>query len=86
MGGNFSFGVMISDFSTVMERLDSIESRLRRIEEEVVKGRGEGRDLRSTREAVEVFLGLSKGLEDRWKGSESSVQEVRKMRKRGRGY
>lgn len=81
---------MGSDSSTLMERLDSIENRLRRIEEEVAKG-GEvividEAHLRSTKEAVSNFLILSERLKGEWKGSLSSVEEVRKMRKHHRGY
>jgi len=79
-----------SDASALMDRLDAIEARPRKIEEEVVKGRevvviDEAR-LRSMREAVSDFLELSGRLKGQWKGSLSSVEEVRKMRKHHRGY
>jgi len=81
---------MSSDSSTLMDRLDSIENRLRRIEDEVVKGREviiiDEAHLRSTKEAVSNFLILSERLKGKWKGSLDSVEEVRMMRKRRRGY
>lgn len=81
---------MNSDASTLMERLKSIEARLRKIEGEVTKGREvviiDEAHLRSTKEAVGNFLILSERLKGRWKGALSSVEEVRKMRKHQRGY
>lgn len=81
---------MNSDASTLMERLNAIEIRLRKIEKEVVKRREvvviDETHLRSTKEAVSDFLNLSERLKGRWKGALSSVEEVRKMRKHQRGY
>ena len=81
---------MGSDVSTIISRLDSIEARLRRIEEEVVK-EGDAiildeAHLNSMREAARDFLDLSERLKGKWRGSLGSVEEVRKMRKHGRGY
>jgi len=78
------------DASALMERLNAIEARLSKIEEEVARRRevvvtDEAR-LLSAREAASDFLGLSEELKGRWKGALSSVEEVRKMRKRQRGY
>lgn len=81
---------MSSDSPALTDRLDSIEDRLRRIEEELMKG-GEvividEAHLRSTKEAVSDFLILSERLKGKWRGSLGSVEEVRKMRKHLRGY
>ncbi|MEM3464078.1 MAG: hypothetical protein QXL91_04360 [Candidatus Bathyarchaeia archaeon] len=81
---------MSSDSSALMDRLDSIENRFRRIDEEVAKGKEviviDEAHLRSKRDAVSSFLVLSESLKGKWKGSLSSVEEVRKMRKHSRGY
>ncbi|MEM2103433.1 MAG: hypothetical protein QW717_00905 [Candidatus Bathyarchaeia archaeon] len=81
---------MSSDSSPLMDRLDSIENRLRRIEEEVARGREviviDEAHIRSKRDAVSSFLFLSERLKGKWKGSLSSVEEVRKIRKHSRGY
>jgi len=78
------------DDSTLMERLNAIEVRLRRIEEEVARRREvvviDEAHLLSAREAVSDFLDLSGRLKGRWKGTLSSVGEVRRMRKHQRGY
>jgi len=73
-----------------MERLNAIEARLRRIEEEVARRREvvviDEAHLLSAKEAVSDFLNLSETVKGRWKGTLSSVEEVRKMRKHQRGY
>jgi len=78
------------DMAALMDRLDAIEDRLRKIEEEVVKGREvvviDEAYLHSTKEAVSDFLDLSERLKGQWRGSLSSIEEVRKMRKHQRGY
>jgi len=60
------------DASALMERLNAIEARLCKIEEEVVRRREvvviDEAHLLSAREAVRDFLGLSEGLKGRWKG------------------
>lgn len=79
---------MSSDASMLMERLNEIESRLRRLEEtarrEVVVL--DEMHLRSAREASDQFLALSEKVKGRWRGTLSAVEEVRKMRKHQRGY
>jgi len=78
------------DDSTLMERLDAIEARLRRIEEEVVRRREvvvlDEAHLLSAKVAVSDFLKLSEKVRGQWKGTLGSVEEVRKMRKHQRGY
>jgi hypothetical protein len=74
----------------VIERLDAIEARLRKIEEEVVKGRRviviDETHLSSMKEAVGGFLDLSDRFKGRWREALNSVEELRKMRKHRRGY
>jgi len=78
-----------SDASTLMERLNEIEARLRRLEEAVRRREVvviDKVDLRSAREAADRFLALSEKVKGRWRGTLSAVEEVRKMRKYQRGY
>lgn len=74
----------------ITERLDAIEDRLKRIEQEVLRRKEvvviDETKLQSIREAVKMFLAQSSNLEGKWKGESSSVEEVKKMRKHGRGY
>jgi len=80
---------MGSDASMLMERLNEIEARLRRLEEAVRRREVvviDKVDLRSAREAADQFLALSEKVKGRWRGTLSAVEEVRKMRKHQRGY
>ena len=80
---------MSSDASMLMERLNEIESRLRRLEETSRRREVVVLDkvhLRSAREAADQFLALSEKVKGRWRGTLSAVEEVRKTRKRQRGY
>ena len=73
----------------LMERLNEIESRLRRLEETSRRREVVVLDkvhLRSAREAADQFLALSEKVKGRWRGTLSAVEEVRKTRKRQRGY
>jgi len=80
---------MSSDASMLMERLNEIESRLRRLEETARRREVVVLDemhLRSAREASDQVLALSEKVKGRWRGTLSAVEEVRKMRKHQRGY
>lgn len=78
------------DASRLMERLGAIEERLRRIEEEVTKAKIvvliDEEHLLSAKKAACEFLTISERQKGRWKGTLSSVEEIRKMRKHQRGY
>jgi len=81
---------MDSDAQSLMERLNTIEAHIRRIEDEIVKGSRvivlDEAHLKSTKEAVRGFLNLSERFKGHWKGTLNSVEELRKMRKHRRGY
>jgi len=72
----------LSSDVSLKERLNEIETRLRKLELAVGVGKVvvDKAHLCLVREAAERFLELSKRTKGQWKGTLSAVEEVRKMR------
>ena len=81
---------MASDDSRLFERLNAIEDRLRRVEDEVAKPKEavliDEDHLLLARKAATEFLCISERHKGRWTGTLNSVEEGRKTRKNQRGY